>query len=935
MIAIDNKNGISTDESLLGRYIPLSTGSRLPDSPRSYSTTIQSGFMLSTLLPASGCSGNVNRVAQALVKTDSPAADPVGIAAVPESLKRTDQWVVFQTEYDPDKQKVRKNPLHKAVCNDASTWMSFDRACSLAQPDQIVTYALPVDEPVGDAVVAIDLDGCIENGSLDPAYGTIVSMFSGTYIERSVSGKGLHIMVSGKTGLRPNSKVELRDRVLPVEIYTNRRFICMTGDRFEGSGPEIVPMQDSLDLLEQLCAGRPAARPEISEARTGVASEQLPDPNSDATLRKLKNALGFLDPSNYADWFRYGIALKRWGDVNERGDEVYALFDEWSQQTQDNNYDPEGNRRKWESWECSAGDRQVTVGTIFHDAQQEGYKYPKSGVLFYGTAHIDSETGESAPPPASVPNPAPNKARRYLPKVQVPSAGHSFIDCSEQIFGLMAESEEYFLRGGAACEINKGALSTLTPSAFRSRVEEIGSLYTVVKHKENEYLEKPIRLSMDSAKTILEAKAVALLPPIELVTAASVLVRTPDGQVVRAEKGYCREAELFVNGDYSGIRISAEEAAVEIENLFQDYRFIGPGDKTRAIAFVVSIALRIGQFYKDRPCPMFVVEADTSQAGKGYMIDVISSIYKERASMVAESKGGVGSFDESFQKVLEFGRPIVCLDNVRGRIASTYIESAITAPDKFWVRLPGRAAIAVDPRRFVYCATSNGMESTQDLSNRSLVIRILKQPLDHVFKRWPEGNLKEHVFHNSDRFLAGIHAIIMKWHELGEPLPDVTGHDFRDWHRITQGVINVGWPHLGNLIDEEHREVQNRIADPKQVWIREVCKVAQPGRYYVATELVELCEEKGIVIPRTKKDDDTQKKAKQVGCHLAGILDSTHRTVIDETRIDRHSTPERRRDGKGSYERKTYRFVPKSLLGAPCYPWDLTGEGFLPPSNPQ
>lgn len=75
---------------------------------------------------------------------------------------------------------------------------------------------------LGDGFACIDLDNCFSNGQLQQWARRIVDAAPGAFIERSISGKGLHIF-----GLLPESKGRNYGR---VEVYSNARFIRTTSD---------------------------------------------------------------------------------------------------------------------------------------------------------------------------------------------------------------------------------------------------------------------------------------------------------------------------------------------------------------------------------------------------------------------------------------------------------------------------------------------------------------------------------------------------------------------------------------------------------------------------------------------------------------------------------------------------------------------------------
>jgi hypothetical protein len=167
------------------------------------------------------------------------------------------------------------------------------------------------------------------------------------------------------------------------------------------------------------------------------------------------------------------------------------------------------------------------------------------------------------------------------------------------------------------------------------------------------------------------------------------------------------------------------EATAALLSSIGEFDFATEADKSRTIASLLTPALKFSGLLGAHT-PLFVVEADDSQAGKGFLLELVQTIYRETPSLVTQRQGGVGGFDESLSQAMIDGRPFIQLDNVRGRIGSPYFEAVLTCPltGTIPARVPHKGEVQVTPERFVFQLTSNGFESTRDLANRSCITRI-------------------------------------------------------------------------------------------------------------------------------------------------------------------------------------------------------------------
>lgn len=146
-----------------------------------------------------------------------------------EEMRDKPNWVVVRTRENKDTGRLEKFliDVHTgkfAESDNPKTWTDFDSACKYAKELGGVALAYALDGK--DGIACIDLDKCIgEDGKRTPLAEEVLSKCGKTYIEHSLSGKGLHIF--GKTkgaDLRSFSKDG------DMEYYQGGQFIAMTGD---------------------------------------------------------------------------------------------------------------------------------------------------------------------------------------------------------------------------------------------------------------------------------------------------------------------------------------------------------------------------------------------------------------------------------------------------------------------------------------------------------------------------------------------------------------------------------------------------------------------------------------------------------------------------------------------------------------------------------
>lgn len=494
-----------------------------------------------------------------------------------------------------------------------------------------------------------------------------------------------------------------------------------------------------------------------------------------------------------------------------------------------------------------------------------------------------------------------------LAAIILPSGAVSFSESARAIFQRIAPTHSLFWRGGALVELSEtsgvASLELVKPAAFRSRVERLGNVMAW-RQVDGEAALRCAHMSKDAAEAIMATlEARELLPPIASVLRCPVVVEGAGGSPTVLGKGYHREAGglLIVAGEIPP-QVPVDEAVKSLRWLVEEVHFQSPGDEARALAAFIVPALRMGGLLNG-PLPIDVAEADQSQAGKGYRHNLICALYGEASYFVTARNGGVGSTDESFAAALIAGRPFVCLDNFRGKLDSQTLEAFITAPGLFPARVPHRGEVQIDPRRFMLQMSSNGMEATRDLANRSSICRIRKRP--GFAYRDTLGELKA----RQPYFLGCVFAVVAEWIASGKPRSKDRRHDFHEWAQSLDWICREI---LGTApLMDGHQSAQERVSNPALTWLRAVALALEGegriGETLIASELAELSEIHGLEIPGLKPGADEDRAKRQVGSLLRRVFADGDSVDVDGCQVARAIRYQTREAG-GAVDVKTYTF---------------------------
>lgn len=450
------------------------------------------------------------------------------------------------------------------------------------------------------------------------------------------------------------------------------------------------------------------------------------------------------------------------------------------------------------------------------------------------------------------------------PVVVIPGGEMSVSQSASNLYNAIAPTKQLYLRDGNVCQVVESdgivKLELLKPAAACSRFEDFVRFAKRITSKSGGTTLTPEVISKDTAEKYLAADARRALPEVQGLLNCP-LITEKNGGLHIVSRGYDPETKLLITKAVDLPEISVSEAVETLTAILKDFQFQSPGDKSRAIASFLTPALKFGGFIRGS-IPADAAEADQSQAGKSYRQQMIAAAYNDTCAVVNKQEGtGVGSLEEGFSSALVEGRPFIQFDNVRGKFSFQALESFMTATGTFSARPAYSKVIQVDPSRFMILISSNGYQTTPDLSNRSSIIRIFKRP-GYSFKTWApggkfRGGMREFIQDNQPRILGCIFSVVREWHRLGKQRTSDTRHDFRDWCQTLDWILQNIF-HEAPLMDG-HQAAQARVSNPDHTFLRQLAlllaKRKQLDLPLRPSELFDICEEEGgIYIPGVHKD---------------------------------------------------------------------------------
>lgn len=471
-------------------------------------------------------------------------------------------------------------------------------------------------------------------------------------------------------------------------------------------------------------------------------------------------------------------------------------------------------------------------------------------------------------------------------------------------------------------------LVELPPAQACSEFEHVAKLKSLTTDKEGDIIEIPVTCNESQAKRIVSARAFTdELPPIRLVSRCPVLIERND--CLTAVTGYDKNSGILAAGG-TVPDLAVGDAKELLFDLISEFSFATESDRSRYLANLLTPALIMGQVGNFR-APMQYNEAELSQTGKGFAHKITTALYGDVPAVVNQDrdKRGVGGMREKFDSWLVDGRIFISFDNLtrnhEGVFDSEDLCSFMTE-DVYMARAL-RTRVSLEPCRHIIMATTNGCTLSKDLMNRSCPVAFRKRE-GHNFRRYPEGDLLDHVRSNSSKYLGAVFAIVNEWHQAGKPRTDVTSHDstFNSWAQTMDWIVQnlLG---CSPLLDG-YEAAKKRITSPDLMWLRDLVKAVKEqdrmGDWLIATELTEIAASEGIEISQKLgvidaidelEDKEVSSIRKQIGSKMARCFKYHSKTdrhdlvVIDSFQVERSQDHRESEYEYGKIKQlKSYRF---------------------------
>jgi len=281
----------------------------------------------------------------------------------------------------------------------------------------------------------------------------------------------------------------------------------------------------------------------------------------------------------------------------------------------------------------------------------------------------------------------------------------------------------------------------------------------------------------------------------------SGIVTTPvfgRGGMLLTEPGYHPDARLLYHA-IPGFKMPAvpehpsPEQIAEARDLLQDdllgdFPFTSLAERAHAISLLL---LGFVRALINGSTPLHLIEKPSPGTGATLMVDAISTILTGTGTLVMTESRDDEEWRKRITAKLRQIPAIVLIDNLRGKLDSSALAAALTAP--FWEdRILGVSETIRLPIRCTWIATGNNPEFSNEMARRLVRIR-LDARVDQPWRReaFKHPDLMGWVRANRARLVAACLVLCRAWISAGRPRGQRSIGSYEAWAQTMGGILEV------------------------------------------------------------------------------------------------------------------------------------------------
>jgi hypothetical protein len=382
--------------------------------------------------------------------------------------------------------------------------------------------------------------------------------------------------------------------------------------------------------------------------------------------------------------------------------------------------------------------------------------------------------------------------------------------------GMGNEPAVMFRHGGAIAEVRDAGerlvIKHLEPPELRGRLDRLATWQRTGRFGPSPVI--PPKPVLEDMLAFPES-----LPVLKAITGRPVLLG--DG-TLDVTPGYQRESKLFYEPigeplpDVPEVPTPEDVArAVSLlrDDWLVDFPFVDESSRTHTVAMPLTAYAR--ELFGG-PSPLFPIDAPGSGTGKGFLAQSVGIIVSGRDPAVTTLPRDDDEMRKRITSLLREGAQVILLDNVKRKLNSAELASALTSA--VWGdRLLSTNTTGQYPNLSLWLTTGNNLQLDGEVARRSVWIR-----LDAKMDRpWERKDFKHDPFiawvHGNRHELAWALLVLCRhWIASGRPrFKTAAIGSFEEWAEVVGGILELAG-YTGFLGNRD--EMYERVDAESEEW---------------------------------------------------------------------------------------------------------------------
>jgi putative DNA primase/helicase len=231
-------------------------------------------------------------------------------------------------------------------------------------------------------------------------------------------------------------------------------------------------------------------------------------------------------------------------------------------------------------------------------------------------------------------------------------------------------------------------------------------------------------------------------------------------------------------------RADAESALQLLTDLLTEFPFVSEIDRAVALSILMTPVIRPAL---GAAVPLHGVRAPDAGTGKSYLLDIAAMIATGSECATIGAPGDQDELDKVLGAEILRGSPVIGIDNVNGRLGSSFLCRAITNP-RIGVRPLGTSTKVEATNTWTLFANGDNILLPGDMVRRAIIARMdpdVENPELREFRGDPLGRV------TADRgfYVRAILTIVRAYVTAGHPGKPKPLASFSGWSDLVRGAL--------------------------------------------------------------------------------------------------------------------------------------------------